>query len=53
MRAAAELRAAFADVAEARAVLIRLADLLDRIDTDTNEAAQGGTKTKSKRRPIG
>ena len=53
MKAAAELRQTFGDVAEARDVLVRLADVLDRIDTvETDGTAQTGTKTKSKRRPA-
>jgi hypothetical protein len=54
MKAAAELREAFGDVAEARDVLVRLADLLERLDnTDAHEMASDGTKPVTKRRPTG
>jgi hypothetical protein len=54
MKAAAELRGAFGDVAEARDVLVRLADVLGRMDTvETDGTAHSGTKAKSKHRPAG
>jgi hypothetical protein len=54
MKAAAELREAFGDVAAARAVLVRLAEVLGRIDTvETDGTAYSGTKAKSKHRPAG
>ena len=50
LKAAAGLREAFGDVAEARDVLVRLADLLDRIDsTETHARAPAGTKTSRRR----
>ena len=53
LKAAAELREAFGDVTEARAVLVRLAEVLDRIDTtETHATAPAGTKTTSRRRPV-
>ena len=53
MKAAAELRQTFGDVAEAHDVIVRLANLLARIDTvDTEGAAQASMKTKAKRRPA-
>jgi hypothetical protein len=53
MKAAAELREAFGDVAEARDVLVRLAEVLGRIDTvETDGTAHSGTKAKSKHRPA-
>jgi hypothetical protein len=53
MKAAAELRGAFGDVAEARDVLVRLADLLGRIDTVATDGTEySGTRAKSKRRPA-
>ena len=51
LRAAAELRGTFGDVTEARAVLLRLADLIDRLDA--NEAdlpARAGTTPATKHR---
>jgi hypothetical protein len=51
LRAVAELRGTFGDVTEARAVLLRLADLLDRLAA--NEAdlpARAGTKPATKHR---
>jgi len=54
LRAAAELRAAFGDVAEARDVLLRLAELLARLDdlgaaeAPADEPAPTGTKKKRK-----
>jgi hypothetical protein len=53
LKAAAELREAFGDVAEARDVLVRLADLLERLDNTAHEMASDGTKAKSRRRPAG
>ena len=48
MKAVAELRQTFGDVAEAHDVIVRLADLLARIDTvETDGAAQTSTKTKT------
>lgn len=55
LRAAAEMRAAFGDVAEARDVLRRLTELLDHLDADEpaptpDKASRAGTKTKTRRR---
>ncbi len=51
LRAANELRQAFGDVAEARSVLLRLAGLLDRLDSsEVDETTPTGTKTKTARR---
>ena len=53
MKAAAELREAFGDVAEARDVLVRLAEVLGRIDTvETDGTAHSATKATSKHRPA-
>jgi transcriptional regulator with XRE-family HTH domain len=47
LRAAAELRAAFGDVSEARDVLVRFADLLARLD-EADSPARGGRSLKPK-----
>jgi hypothetical protein len=51
LRAAAELRKAFGDVAETRNVLLRFADLLDRLDQPDTPARTGTSKSRSRRRP--
>lgn len=49
LRAAAELRQAFGDVAEARNVLLRFADLLGRLDQPGTPARTGTSKSRRRR----
>jgi hypothetical protein len=50
LRAAAELRKTFGDIAEARAVLLRLAELMDRLDTDGHQPELPDTKPATRHR---
>ena len=50
LRAAAELRKTFGDITEARAVLLRLAELMDRLDTDGHQPETPDTKPATRHR---
>ncbi len=50
LRAAAELRKAFGNITEARAVLLRLAELIDRLDTDGHQPEIPDTKPATRHR---